>query len=136
MLKKHKVRDGGVCLVAEMGDDHLRNLIKMKIAQLGKLQDQMTQNPAVSEFQARLYGMKTIDVESAAEESRQIIEYLYPYLSEAFLRGMDDLREPLRKVIGRDGRLVIGNPLLPASVESIDELLNSFQLDESLFPIK
>ena len=141
MLEEHCTREGDKMLVAEMGDDHLQNLVKLKIAKLGQLQSQMMENPNMSEFQARLYGVETVDVKAAARESRNIIKSLYPYLAELYLRGLTDLVEPLRKVIGRNSQLVVNGLFLPANVgeESnvdINQLLNSFQLDESLFPIE
>ena len=141
MLEEHYTREGNKMLVAEMGDDHLQNLVKLKIAKLGQLQSQMMENPNMSEFQARLYGVETVDVKAAARESRNIIKSLYPYLAELYLRGLTDLVEPLRKVIGRNSQLVVNGLFLPANVgeESnvdINQLLNSFQLDESLFPIQ
>ena len=141
MLEKHHTREGHKMLVAEMTDDHLQNLVKLKIAQLGKLQSQMAQAPAMSEFQARLYGVEAVDVEAAARESRSIIKSLYPYLAELYLRGLTDLVEPLRKVIGRDSQLTVNGLLLPANVGDndnldVDQLLASFQLDDSLFPVQ
>lgn len=141
MLEEHYTREGNKMLVAEMTDDHLQNLVKLKIAKLGQLQSQMTENPNISEFQARLYGVETVDVKAAARESRNIIKSLYPYLAELYLRGLTDLVEPLRKVIGRNSQLAVSGLFLPANVDEksnvdIDQLLNSFQLDESLFPIQ
>ena len=141
MLEEHYTREGNKMLVAEMGDDHLQNLVKLKIAKLGQLQSQMTESPHMSEFQARLYGVGTVDVKAAARESRNIIKSLYPYLAELYLRGLTDLVEPLRKVIGRNSQLAVNGLFLPANVDEksnvdIDQLLNSFQLDESLFPVK
>lgn len=134
MLEEHYTREGNKMLIAEMDDNHLQNLVKLKIAQLGKLQSQMSENPTMSEFQSRLYGVETVDVKAAARESRNIIKSLYPYLAELYLRGLTDLIEPLRKVIGRNGQLVVGGLLLPAHVDDnekidIDQILGSFELD-------
>jgi hypothetical protein len=138
MLEEHYTREGNKMLVAEMEDSHLQNLVKLRIAQLGKLQSQMSENPAMSEFQSRLYGVETVDVKAAARESRNIIKGLYPYLAELYLRGLTDLVEPLRKVIGRDSQLVVGGLFLPANVADnesldIDQILGNFGLDSNPF---
>ena len=143
MLEKHFTSNGNRMLIAEMSDAHLRNMVKLKIAKLGKLQNQMSENSAMSEFQARLYGVETVDVEVAARKSREIITSLYPYLAECYLRGLNDLAEPLRKVIGRNGQLMaVSDIFLPATTDTsnedlnINQLLDSFDLDDSLFSIK
>lgn len=141
MLERHFTRDGNQMLIAEMDDNHLQNLVKLKIAQLGKLQGQMAENPKMSEFQARLYGVETVDVEKAARESRRIIEGLYPYLAELYLRNLTDLVAPLRRVVGRSGQLVTGLAALPASIDNdpssldIDNLLDSFILNDEITEI-
>lgn len=138
MLRKHCTRDGRKMLIAEMSDEHLQNTVKLKMANIAKLQRGLVEAPQINPYHARLYGMPKLDIDEAAEHSRQIIDSLYPYLSELYLRGLNDLAKPLRKLIGRSGQLTSGVGLLPSSNEEdvsgfdLGSFLDSFDMDSTI----
>lgn len=136
MLKVHRTRAGNKLLIAEMSDQHLVNTVKLNLAKIAKLQRGLVETPSINPYHARLYGMPKVDIDEAARKSRNVIEHMYPYLAELYLRGLTDLVEPLRKVVGRDGQLGESMGLLPEGEDELNgfdlnSFLDSFDIEET-----
>ena len=124
MLELHRTREGNTKLIAQMDDSHLKHTIKLHLGNMAKAKA-MADNTALDEYQRVLYGLPKVDMAEAAEVNRQIIQKLYPYLAEALLRGMEDVRDMLIDAMGRDAAIASGLPELPSRTITIvydDEL--------------
>jgi hypothetical protein len=114
MLEKHTQRDGKTLLIAQMDDDHLNNMIQLVLRKIEEVQS-LREPAQVDPYEQRLYGLKTITPEDAADAVRELIQKLYPYLAEAYLRGLEGPRIKLIEVLGRDKAIAnIGGLYLPA----------------------
>jgi hypothetical protein len=118
MLEKHMTKEGNVLLVAEMEDSHLENLIAMFLVKIIK-NKRMINGQALDPYQAALYNIPKHSAESLAKENRELIGRLYPYLAEAYLRGLSGNRQQLVEAMGRGAAIVTGLHELPATVEDI-----------------
>lgn len=113
MLEQHITKGGEMCLIAQMNDDHLRRMIRLILKAVVEIKSK-SETADLDPYQTALYGLRSIDVEDAARVNREAIRKLYPYLAEAYLRGIDDLRDELRDAIGRSEALPGGLPSLSA----------------------
>lgn len=109
MLETHVTSDGRSVLIAQMNDDHLRNMIRLILKAVREIRAKSEGND-LNPYHAALYGIRNIDPQEAARINREAIRKLYPYLAEAFLRGLDDLRDEVAEAIGRDSALPGGLP--------------------------
>lgn len=125
MFKKHITREGKECIVAEMSDTHLVNFINFVITNTKRVKK--SNDP----FQDSLYGRKALSDKEAGEIIRECIEELYPYLVEAYLRGLKKPQELLRQLIQREsalpGREEDTRLYLPAEIidDDFDSILNA-----------
>lgn len=113
MLETHVTNEGRTLLIAQMDDNHLRNMIRLVLRAIKEVKAK-SESADMDPYSAALYGIRSVDPQEAAEMNRAAICKLYPYLAEAFLRGMDDLRDEVVSVIGRDSALPGGTPSIPA----------------------
>ncbi|MHA2086557.1 MAG: hypothetical protein ACXABD_22685 [Candidatus Thorarchaeota archaeon] len=129
MLDKHIKRDGSTVLVAQLSDDHLNNFINLVLKQV--MVAQGAKQEGVTEYHRRLYNLPTI-----ADLTREALTRLYPYLSEAYLRGLEGPRKLLIKVLGREDAVpnYSGVPQLPGRLPvNLGDLDDTNGQDE--FPI-
>jgi len=120
MLIKHQTANGDVLLVSEMSDEHLANTLRQQARGLRTLYA-LAQNRAVaSPYLRKLYGFQEMNEETAASLIREAISRMYPYLAEAWFRGLQfpDVHDALAEVMGREGQLdLVIHPILPEQVE-------------------
>lgn len=120
MLEMHRDANGNELPIAAMDDRHLVNTVKMKCRTITQILSSCATitDPA----QAALYGIKARSPEAAGEDARKVCVKLYPYLSEALLRGGQaaaECAEAIRLAIGRNSAFTISTPdLLPTTQES------------------
>lgn len=104
MLKIHTTKEGVSTFISQMEDDHLKNTINVFIRKITQLKTALEAKVSVSPFKAALY---EVDVQCVSETAKKQISVqankLYPYISEAMLRGFDFSKE-LRVVFERDGK--------------------------------
>jgi hypothetical protein len=134
MLDKHIKRDGSTVLVAQLSDDHLNNFINLVLKQV--MVAQGAKQEGVTEYHRRLYNLPTIDEGTIADLTREALTRLYPYLSEAYLRGLEGPRKLLIKVLGREDAVpnYSGVPQLPGRLPvNLGDLDDTNGQDE--FPI-
>jgi hypothetical protein len=107
MFGMHVTREGKRMAIAEMKNSHLINMIKLVLSKAIEVKGMAdaAQNQTVSRYTQRLYGVKTVSPEEAADLTKLIIEKADPYLLEAYLRGLQEPVEMLQKAIGRSERL-------------------------------
>lgn len=117
MLEKHITRDGDNLLIAQMSDTHLRNFLNLLFDQIRQAKEIGQANTKASEFDRALYNLPEINETEAGQMVRQVLKQMYPYLTEAFLRDMEDVRADLVEVMGRNGKLV-ALPMLSAPSDS------------------
>ncbi len=120
MLGTHVTREGDTMLIAQMTDFHLRAFIRLVLRQVRAARES-SHNSTFDPYQAALYGIKIQKPKDAAKMSREAIEKLYPYLTEAYLRGFDDIRAELIDVAGRSDAIPNGLPTLPAQTIYFDD---------------
>lgn len=104
MLEKHTTKDHETMLIAEMTDEHLTNMIQLIIKDL-ILPAKSIQEDEYDDFQRALYNLPKVDRRDAGKAVRKAIQKLYPYLSEAYLRGLEGPRLALIDALGRDAAL-------------------------------
>jgi len=105
MFNKHYTKEGHEILIADMEDSHLNNFIQLQFKKISDMKTIANAEVELDVFQKTLYGFEDIDIETVAEKTRMIIEDMYPYLAEAFLRGMDGIGLQLGATLGRNARL-------------------------------
>lgn len=111
MLETHITKDGDSILIAQMSDTHLRRMILLILNGIREVKGKSL-DESLDPYQSALYEIKNIEPKDAAVINRMAIQRLYPYLAEAFLRNMDNIRDDLIDVIGRDEALPGGLPSL------------------------
>ncbi|MCP4544223.1 MAG: hypothetical protein GY832_44490 [Chloroflexi bacterium] len=114
MLEIHGTRKGNVMLIAQMGDDHLCNMISLVIRKAREVKAMADRAAGFDAYQQRLYNVKQVTQEDAAEATRMALQKLYPYLAEAYLRGLEGPRLELVDFLGREEALTSDIPLLNA----------------------
>ena len=123
MLEKHTGRklDGTVetKLIAQMSDEHLNNMIQKVLKRVLKMQE--AKQEGVTDFHRELYDLPTVDDKSIARATREALQRLYPYFSEAYLRNLEGPRLMLIKVLGREEAVpdFEGVPQLPGRLPDI-----------------
>lgn len=109
MLKEHRDREGGTVLIAAMHNDHLVNFVVLRCKEIYRV---MHTTVAITDPRlAALYRMNVPSPEEAGKKASGMVENLYPYLSEALLRGGDVAAvcaQAIRMAIGRDDGLETG----------------------------
>jgi hypothetical protein len=103
MLEKHTTTTGSTILIAEMEDSHLINMINLVSRKILELQNRL-KTPS-SNYQQVLYGLPKVNEETIAKAIREFIQKLYPYLAEAYLRGLTEPLVFLRMAVGREKAL-------------------------------
>lgn len=85
----HRTREGTRMLVSQMTDDHLVNTITLICNQITEARAQLDANIGITAFKAAIYRInpKTIS-EQAKQALPGLIRSLYPYVTEATLRGL------------------------------------------------
>lgn len=115
MLERHTTRDGQTMLIAQMENSHLMNYINMRLRKMLEVKESARIIPT-DNYTRRLYGLRAVTEEEAADVNRMALMALYPYLAEAYLRGLDEPRQLLIEVLGRDS-FVGDKMMLPASID-------------------
>lgn len=100
MLEHHITREGKRLLIAQMDDEHLNNFVSLILSKVKVVQNTGGEN--VTEFHRVLYNLPKIDESARAESTREALQRLYPYLAEAYLRGLEGPRKLLIDVLGRE----------------------------------
>jgi len=129
MRKIHVTKDGASMPIPSMGDDHLTNMCNLFAKKMTELKSIAT--GATDKFTSRLYGIRTVSPEDAADAINMILEQAAPYFMEAYLRGLEGPRNMLRDVYGRSIRLEgFDNTILlnPGDSQFDDADLDEFQL--------
>jgi hypothetical protein len=122
MLEKHIQRNGEQSLIAEMADSHLLNTIKLYSRKLLSLRSFAYQEQqAIDEFTMSVYDIPKMSPADAAKEYKGLLRQLYPYMAEAFLRGLAPPQN-LIQAVGRNSQLTFEYQL-PAqlSIEANEE---------------
>ena len=102
-LKKiHRTRDGKELPIASMDDTHLVNMLNIVYQKVMIIKNSRS---AGDPFKARLYGMRKIDDEQAADMISEALQELAPYFIEAYLRNLPEPRAMLMAIYDRDKRL-------------------------------
>jgi hypothetical protein len=122
MLEMHVTKEGDRMLIAQMTDEHLVNFINLVLKQAKVAQGAKTDE--LTDYHRILYNLPVVDERSIAEVTREALQKLYPYLAEAYLRGIDTPRELLQEVMGRDKAVpnFRGLAQLPSVIDEDDEL--------------
>ena len=118
MLENHVTREGETILIAQMTSPHLLAMINFVLRRIAENKEAMS-HQKLDPYQSAFYGVPKADVESVARANRQAIRKLYPYLAEAYLRGLDEARQALIDVMGRDSGIVM--PYAALSSPDFDE---------------
>ena len=125
MFKVHRTRDGQHIPVAAMDDNHLINTIRLFFNKISEIKAAMaaldTAPTASTRFTSRLYNVKTINPEDAADAFRDAIEAATPYLLEAYLRGLKEPQQWLQDAFGRTTAIPRTFAALPDHVLEDDE---------------
>ena len=103
MLENHTTKDDSM-LIAQMTDAHLLAMIHFVLRRISENKEAMS-HQKLDPYQSAFYGVPKADVESVARANRQAVRKLYPYLAEAYLRGLDDARQALIDAMGRDSAI-------------------------------
>ena len=109
MLKEHKDRDGNRCLIAAMDNDHLTNYVVLRCKEVHRVMN--TKVALKDPRMAALYRVNIPTPEEAGAKAAGMVEQLYPYLSEALLRGGEVAAicsGAIRLALGRDAGLETG----------------------------
>lgn len=131
MLEVHRTATGQKLLIAEMGDQHLVNTVKLILNGIEQRNKMLVGASGLSEYQAKLYSVEVLDVAAVAKKNRSAIQQLYPYLAELYLRGMDQLVPDVQAAVGRAGQLITAHTQMlesgshNLSPEQVDELIGS-----------
>lgn len=108
MLEHHTTADGRTMLIAQMNDRHLNNTIMLHLRNLQNIKEAATVEVPDDDFHKGMYGIKEVDAKRAGEIGAEVIRCLYPYITEAFLRGktkdlhLEDIRGHMIKAVGRE----------------------------------
>jgi hypothetical protein len=102
-------------LVAEMTDQHLANMVRVILKAISEVKAAMNASKGSTRFEAALYKRLSISPEKAAEAVGSLMEKAEPYLAEAYLRGMTELRDEVVIAYGRDQAVPREARLLPRS---------------------
>jgi len=87
-----------------MDDSHLENTIRMFLRKINDAKTMLDRSVKIDSFSSALYRISPEEVSNQARQSIvNMTEFLYPYLAEAMLRGID-FKEELQKVYGRDSK--------------------------------
>lgn len=105
MLETHTTSDGHKMLVAEMRDSHLMNTIRLYCRKMQDTRNSIDAKGQMSPVERAMYDLPEHTPEEAGWELKRLANHLYPYLAEAFLRGLDTPGE-LIDAVGRNSRLV------------------------------
>lgn len=106
MLRIHKTKEGDRLFISQMDDTHLVNTISLIMKRICKCKNALSSKISISSFKAALYKVDTNSlVESAKERIAEETNILYPYISEAMLRGMSFTKE-LQELFERTGQEV------------------------------
>ncbi len=133
MLEIHGTRDGQFLLIAQMDNDHLCNMISWAIRKAKEIKARADYAGGLDAYQQKLYGVQQVSQEDAAEATRMALQKLYPYLAEAFLRGLEGPRRELVDFLGREAALTGDIPLLGAPRP--DDLYEDCDMDMGRMPI-
>jgi hypothetical protein len=114
MLEKHRTKDGTTMLIAQMDDQHLINMINSMLRKVQEAQRASQNMDKATAFQRRLYNLPEVTEEEVADVTRAVIQGLYPYLAEAYLRDLPGPRLALVEILGRSDAIAMGVPLLEA----------------------
>ncbi len=113
MFDSHRDANGNEIPIAAMDDTHLINTVKLRCRQITQA---LASCATISDpAQAALYGIKARSPEEAGSEARKIAVKLYPYLSEALLRGgvpQAECAAAIRNALGRSGAFAVTIPAL------------------------
>lgn len=121
MLEKHRCKDGNVVLIAQMSDEHLCNTIHYYLRKVFEAQQLLKRIDQSTTFQRHLYGLSEISQKDLAEVIRKVVQMLYPYLAEAYLRDLAGPRQAMIDILGRDKAIEADVLLLEADNEDYDE---------------
>ena len=103
MKKIHETRDGKKMPIASMQDDHLVNMCNIFFQRAFTLKNASKNQD--DRFSARLYGVRVVNSEDAADLINEILDIAAPYFLEAYLRGLEDPRVMLETIYDRKTRL-------------------------------
>lgn len=122
MFEMHRDANGNELPIAAMDDQHLTNTVKMRCRSISQFLASCATitDPA----QAALYGIKARSPEAAGEEARKVAVKLYPYLSEALLRGGQPAAEcanAIRNAIGRHEAFYVSAPSMLPTTNTHDQ---------------
>ena len=109
--------------ISQMEDSHLANTINLMLRKINEAKASLGTAINIDPASAAIYGINTKAISQRAKDSiRPMIRLLYPYLSEAALRGMD-MKEALQDAFGREGKETrfVDSKMLPASFEDYDD---------------
>ena len=110
MFKRHKTKDGDEMFISQMEDSHLTNTINYYLRKVREAKDSLTKSVAIDPFKGALYGIEPEAVRNMAMTAVvNLTAKLYPYLSEAMLRGID-FKEQLQEIYGRTGQEQLSVP--------------------------
>ena len=117
MLDMHITKEGKRVLIAQMDDEHLTNFIALVLRQV--LAAQAAKQDDLTDYHRALYDLPTVDDKAVAQLTREALQRLYPYLAEAFLRGLKAPRKLLIEVLGREEAVpdYSGFPQLPSAID-------------------
>lgn len=117
MLEQHTSSEGITTLICQMSNEHLTNAIRYYCRKIKQVRQASEVTNTGNDYSNALYGFHQIDQETAAEINRMAIQKLYPYLAEALLRGLTEVRQDLIIALERDGPLNSPNLLLSGDKE-------------------
>jgi hypothetical protein len=121
MLEIHITKDGAAMLIAQMTDSHLCNMIHLVIHKAREVKAMADRASGFDAYHQQLYGIKQVSQEDAAKATRMALQKLYPYLAEAYLRGLEGPRQELVEFLGREKPLSNDIPLLNAPEITLPE---------------
>ena len=103
----HTTRDGKKMFVAQMHSEHLKNAILLKLRNLNQALGLVGANAVTDKRHHAIY---QLDLESIQDRVSEVIpvmlQKLYPFITEAVLRGVSWLPEvttQLQEIMGRSG---------------------------------
>ena len=104
MIGKHTTSSHVTMLIADMGDKHLLNMVKMVLRAAVSAKASAGNTSQVSEFTRALYDAPQMTEKEAAIVVRESIARLMPYITEMWLRGIgDELRQEFVQLLDRQG---------------------------------
>jgi len=125
MFEIHTTSKNEKMMIAEMGNIHLLNTIRLHLRKAVEIRKASMQDVRASAYQRRLYQRIELDEDEAAELIRSLVSGIYPYMAEAFYRTAEindsieqsqvraEIFEMLNFVLERNGTSMIsGAPVL------------------------